>query len=199
LGVKNIYASPIFKSMPGSTHGYDAVNPYQLNPEIRSAEQFRQIIEQLSSEKICWLQDIVPHHMAFHPQNEWLMDVLEKSKRSAWAYLFDIDWNSHFYNGKLMVPFLGNPVNDVLEKNELQVGYKNRRIIVKYFDAAYPLSPESYKTVLEVIEERVPHFLRQLLVQIQQILQTEDNDLFYNRWEEFLLQLSSLYQGTRGM
>ncbi|RYZ18559.1 MAG: hypothetical protein EOO16_22195, partial [Chitinophagaceae bacterium] len=34
LGVKTIYASPIFTATPGSTHGYDALNPHEINPEI---------------------------------------------------------------------------------------------------------------------------------------------------------------------
>jgi len=38
LGVSTIYASPIFEATPGSTHGYDVVNPsrigkYQQNPQ----------------------------------------------------------------------------------------------------------------------------------------------------------------------
>ena len=38
LGVKTLYASPIFEATPGSTHGYDATNPLQINPEIGTEE-----------------------------------------------------------------------------------------------------------------------------------------------------------------
>ena len=34
LGIKTIYASPIFASTPGSTHVYDVIDPLQINPEI---------------------------------------------------------------------------------------------------------------------------------------------------------------------
>jgi maltooligosyltrehalose synthase len=34
LGIKTVYASPIFEATPGSTHGYDALNPHHINPEI---------------------------------------------------------------------------------------------------------------------------------------------------------------------
>jgi maltooligosyltrehalose synthase len=39
LGINTVYASPIFEATPGSTHGYDTVNPHQINPEIGTLEQ----------------------------------------------------------------------------------------------------------------------------------------------------------------
>jgi len=32
LGITHIYASPIWRSRPGSTHGYDVIDPTRLNP-----------------------------------------------------------------------------------------------------------------------------------------------------------------------
>ena len=40
LGISDLYASPIFKADPGSTHGYDVVDHNQINPEIGSREEF---------------------------------------------------------------------------------------------------------------------------------------------------------------
>jgi len=34
LGISDIYASPIFRARKGSSHGYDVVDPNQLNPEL---------------------------------------------------------------------------------------------------------------------------------------------------------------------
>lgn len=34
LGVSDLYASPYLKARPGSTHGYDVVDPGSLNPEL---------------------------------------------------------------------------------------------------------------------------------------------------------------------
>src|SRR5829696_7547531 len=84
LGVSTIYASPIFEAVPGSTHGYDGLNPHRINPEIGNIEQLRVISQQLSAGSISWLQDIVPNHMAFHPKNDWLVDVLEKGPQSSY-------------------------------------------------------------------------------------------------------------------
>ncbi|GAB3831323.1 hypothetical protein GCM10028895_48530 [Pontibacter rugosus] len=52
-----------------------------------------------------WLQDIVPNHMAYHPENTWLMDVLEKGPQSHFYTFFDIDFNHPDFNGQVMVPF----------------------------------------------------------------------------------------------
>ena len=82
LGIKTIYASPIFTATPGSTHGYDGLDPNTINPEIGTEEQLRIISQRLKTAGISWLQDIVPNHMAFHPDNKWLMDVLEKGRDS---------------------------------------------------------------------------------------------------------------------
>src|SRR5689334_11047768 len=85
LGITTVYASPIFTSVPGSTHGYDGLNPHQINPEIGSMDGLKDISRELRARDINWLQDIVPNHMAFDPRNEWLMDVLEKGPQSVYA------------------------------------------------------------------------------------------------------------------
>src|ERR1043166_3165597 len=107
LGIGTVYASPVFKAIPGSTHGYDVLHPHQVNPEIGTGEQLESISKTLKNEGIGWLQDIVPNHMAFHPGNEWLMDVLEKGQQSVYAPFFDVAWSNPAFKGQIMVPFLG--------------------------------------------------------------------------------------------
>ena len=34
LGISGLYASPLFKAVKGSLHGYDVVDPNHLNPEL---------------------------------------------------------------------------------------------------------------------------------------------------------------------
>ncbi|RZK78013.1 MAG: malto-oligosyltrehalose synthase, partial [Pedobacter sp.] len=90
LGIKTIYASPIFEAVPGSMHGYDAVNPDKINPELGTLEQLRKIAAQLKEWGMSWIQDIVPNHMGFHHHNTWLMDVLKNGDNSAYRNYFDI-------------------------------------------------------------------------------------------------------------
>ena len=142
LGTDTIYASPIFSSVPGSLHGYDVTNPHILNPEIGTESQFKEIADQLRQKKMKWLQDIVPNHMAFDSKNEWLMDVLERGEASEFADFFDINWK-HPKKGlskKLMVPFLGEELNDCLEKKDIQLVFNEVGFSIKYFDAEWPVS-----------------------------------------------------------
>jgi malto-oligosyltrehalose synthase/4-alpha-glucanotransferase len=147
LGVSTIYASPIFEATPGSTHGYDSVNPHRINPEIGTEEQLRNISSQLKENRINWLQDIVPNHMAFHPNNPWLMDVMEKGRESQYASFFDIGWEGPVDEGKLMVPFLVGSLEEVVEKGELKLSMENERPVFKYYDSSYPLNSLSVSTL----------------------------------------------------
>ncbi len=139
LGITTIYASPIFKAVPGSTHGYDVIDPNAINPEIGTGEELMEISRMLKEMGIQWLQDIVPNHMAFDHRNEWLMDVLEKGKQSEYASVFDITWDSPVCDGKIMVPFLGSNLSDVIHNGELKVEYVEPRFVLKYYESIYPL------------------------------------------------------------
>jgi maltooligosyltrehalose synthase len=116
LGIRTIYASPIFEAVPGSRHGYDGTNPNRINPEIGTIEELYAIAATLRQYNIAWIQDIVPNHLAFHENNQWLMDVLEKGESSKYAHYFDIDWHHPDFEGKLMVPFPGSSLEKLLQE-----------------------------------------------------------------------------------
>src|SRR5690606_3750263 len=92
LGITTIYASPVFEAAPGSTHGYDVTDPHTINPAIGTLEEWRALHKKLQDKGISWIQDIVPNHMALHPSNSRLMDVLERGRLSPYYQYFDIDW-----------------------------------------------------------------------------------------------------------
>lgn len=162
LGIQTIYASPIFQAVPGSMHGYDCIDPAKINPEIGTPEELRNCIHKLKNEGIGWIQDIVPNHMAFHPGNKWLMDVLEKGRTSAYAHFFDILWEQPVFDGKLMVPFLGDTLETVIDKGELHISYENQQLYFCYFDSIFPLNFSSYKNVLHDITHEAPATKEQL-------------------------------------
>ncbi len=128
MGVGTIYASPIFEATPGSVHGYDGMNPHKINPEIGTEEQLFSLAEKLDKAGIQWLQDIVPNHMAFDPNNPWLKDVLEKGRMSTYASFFDVPWTGKIYHGKIMLPFLGNPLHEVIGNGELKVAFQDLKV-----------------------------------------------------------------------
>jgi len=138
LGIGTLYASPVFEAVPGSNHGYDGLNPHKINPEIGTLDQLRDISTELKTSDINWLQDIVPNHMGYHPQNNWLMDVMENGAESKYAKFFDIDWRE-----KLMVPFLGSDLNQVIANKELKIISKDGKQYIQYYDSIYPLKTSS--------------------------------------------------------
>ncbi len=197
LGVTTIYASPIFTAVPGSTHGYDGLNPHSINPEIGTEEELFFISKQLKKKGIGWVQDIVPNHMAFDTRNLWLADVLEKGAQSYYNSFFDIAWHSSIYEGKLMVPFLGASLDETIIKGELKIVYENNRLQFKYYDALYPLHLRSYTTVFSAPEEGAPEVLQHWLQTIEHLLASEWTDTFSATWDACLQQLTQLVTTTK--
>jgi malto-oligosyltrehalose synthase/4-alpha-glucanotransferase len=163
LGVRTIYASPIFEAAPGSNHGYDVVNPHRINPEIGTLAELRRISKKLKRSGIGWLQDIVPNHMAFHPNNGWLMDVLERGRESAYASYFDILWDLPAFKGRLMVPFLGDSLPELIESRQLKLTYLHGGFKFIYGDQAYPLNMPSVIKLLETAAIPPPDVLWQAI------------------------------------
>ncbi|MCJ8164560.1 malto-oligosyltrehalose synthase [Pontibacter sp. E15-1] len=148
LGISTVYSAPFFCSRPGSEHGYDVTAPYAINPEIGTQQELKQIAEELKRRGMGWLQDIVPNHMSYHPDNVWLMDVLEKGPQSHFYTFFDIDFNHPDFAGQVMVPFLGDPLEEVLEQKQLKLTVKDDGLYLAYYDSAYPLSVASYRPLI---------------------------------------------------
>lgn len=141
LGIGTLYASPVFTATPGSTHGYDGTNPNEINPEIGTIEQLKSVSGTLRKDNIGWLQDIVPNHMAFHTANKWLMDVLQKGEVSEYYSFFDI------LDGKLMVPFLGEDLQEAINTGKLFLAKNNDELFLQYADTLYPVNSETYTLV----------------------------------------------------
>jgi malto-oligosyltrehalose synthase/4-alpha-glucanotransferase len=183
LGIQTIYASPIFESTPGSVHGYDVLNPHTVNPEIGTIEQLENINEQLKEKGIGWLQDIVPNHMAFDPNNKWLMDVLEKGKHSQYASFFDIIWNSNVYDGKVMVPFLGSSLEEAIGKGKIKLNLNEQGIYLCYYDNDYPLYPVSYSAIFHQ-KKRPGAEIKQAIKNISELENIGDESTYSEKWNE---------------
>jgi malto-oligosyltrehalose synthase/4-alpha-glucanotransferase len=181
LGVSTIYASPVFESVSGSAHGYDVLNAHRINPGIGDKEQMETIIRHLQQNKVGWLQDIVPNHMAYHPGNEWLMDVLEKGKHSIYASFFDIIWNSEVHNGRLMVPFLGSNLEEAINNEEIKLKIDDHRIFLCYYENKYPLHPNSYSIIFHQ-KKRLTAAIKQITKNIAALDLIEDAKVYSDKW-----------------
>ena len=149
LGISHVYASPIMKATKGSTHGYDVVNPDVINPELGGEDGFRSLRKRLMDNGIGWIQDFVPNHMAFSHENVYLYDILEKGRFSEYSNLFDIDWDSPFFDGKIVCPILSDDFGREIGKITLVTS--GNRYAVKYYDHCLPLSARSIELLNQML------------------------------------------------
>ncbi len=150
LGISHLYASPIFKARPGSPHGYDGVDPNQLNPQLGALTDFENLTQALQGHAMGWLLDIVPNHLAFDYDNRMLMDVLENGPHSKYYRFFDIEWDHHDegMHGRLLAPFLGKRYAACLVDGEIKLSYESAGFVVEYYDLKLPLRIDSYLEIL---------------------------------------------------
>jgi len=160
LGIGYLYASPYLKARPGSTHGYDVVDPNRLNPEVGTDADHAAMIDAAQAVGIGHLLDFVPNHMGIGgAENPWWQDVLEWGEASPYAKFFDIDWQPvrAEMRGRVLVPFLGDYYGRVLERGELEPCFDpaNGAFSIAYFDSRFPLATKSYGAFLSLAVRHV--------------------------------------------
>lgn len=146
LGVTHLYASPYLKAVPGSTHGYDVIDPCQLNPEIGTPGDYDALLSTIHRHGMAHILDIVPNHMGVGTnENSWWNSVLEQGEKSPHADVFDIAWDDPArpsMAGKVLLPILGEPYGQVLGKGQLQLSRGDDGIVyIKYYDRRFPIDP----------------------------------------------------------
>ncbi|MFL5948489.1 MAG: malto-oligosyltrehalose synthase [Gaiellaceae bacterium] len=91
LGVSHLYLSPSLQARPGSTHGYDVVDPRVISRELGGEEELRALCREAPGVVL----DIVPNHMAADEANPFWADE-ERRQR-----FFDVDpetgWHRRFF------------------------------------------------------------------------------------------------------
>ncbi len=143
LGISHAYLSPCFESAPGSTHGYDVVDPSRVRRELGGEEAFEALLAAFEAHGIGVLLDIVPNHQAAHGvENERWRDVLERGAASRYASHFDVDWQSPASGraGVLLLPVLGTAYGQALEAGELVLRREGASFWIDYGDHAFPVA-----------------------------------------------------------
>jgi (1->4)-alpha-D-glucan 1-alpha-D-glucosylmutase len=152
LGISHVYASPIHKARPGSTHGYDIVDHRAINPELGGEEAFYRLSDTLREHGLGLVLDIVPNHMGIGgADNPAWLSTLEWGELSPDARAFDIDWERLGANRKLVVPFLGNRYGDALDKGELKLAFDPAEgsFSVWHYEHRFPICPLSFPVILD--------------------------------------------------
>jgi malto-oligosyltrehalose synthase len=157
LGVSHAYTSPVLAARAGSTHGYDVIDPTRLNPELGDDAALRAFVEALRKHRMGWLLDIVPNHMAASTENPYWSDVLRLGSRSPHAKWFDIVWDAPqgWLRGRVMLPVLGDELDAVIERDEIQVASEAGSIGVRYFEHVLPIDPATDGLAASVGADRV--------------------------------------------
>ncbi|MGB4777912.1 malto-oligosyltrehalose synthase, partial [Microbacterium sp.] len=121
LGADWAYLSPILQAAAGSSHGYDVVDPTRVDEARGGAAGLDRFAAAARRAGLGILVDIVPNHqgVAVPAENPWWWDVLLRGSGSEHAVAFDIDWA--FGDGRVVLPVLGGPVDEVLAAGELVV------------------------------------------------------------------------------
>jgi (1->4)-alpha-D-glucan 1-alpha-D-glucosylmutase len=96
LGISHLYLSPSFQARPGSTHGYDVIDPTLISAELGGETAFVELCQAAREAGMGVLLDIVPNHMAADEANpywtlrrEQFFDVDPRTGRH--RRFFDID------------------------------------------------------------------------------------------------------------
>jgi (1->4)-alpha-D-glucan 1-alpha-D-glucosylmutase len=146
LGVSHLYLSPVLAATPGSTHGYDVVDPTRVDPAIGGDAAFGRLAAAARSRGMGLVVDIVPNHMALDPVNDrWWRDVLRHGPASRWARMFDIDWDhpERRIRGSVLLPVLADHYGRVLESGGFVLGRAGHELVVRHGDLELPLEPSS--------------------------------------------------------
>jgi malto-oligosyltrehalose synthase len=161
LGISHIYASPILSARPGSTHGYDTIDPTAINPELGGRAGLDRLSAALRAEAMGLIIDIVPNHMAADAQNPWWWDVLRSGRGSAYAEHFDIEWEDPDpeLQGKVLLPCLGDRLEACLERGEIALAEEGRERVLRYFDQRFPIDPRSENGDLATLLQRQNYVL----------------------------------------
>ena len=158
LGISHVYASPILKARAGSRHGYDVVDPTQINPELGGEAALLRLVAALRKHGMGFILDTVSNHMAVGgADNPWWQSLLAWGRRSPYAEFFDIQWHSAdpLLAGQLLLPFLGSDYGQALQNGELPLTFDatTGMLEVAHYDHRFPICPADYGQILSHIPQ----------------------------------------------
>ena len=142
LGVTHVYLSPILQATEGSKHGYDVVDHTRVAEGIGGDAAYARLVERVHSAGLGVVVDVVPNHMTTPTPlslNAPLWSVLREGRTSPYAVWFDVDWDAQ--DGRILMPVLGAPLDEVFAAGEIFVGEQGGEGVVTYYDHVFPLAP----------------------------------------------------------
>jgi (1->4)-alpha-D-glucan 1-alpha-D-glucosylmutase len=91
LGISHLYLSPSFQARPGSTHGYDVIDPRQVSDDLGGESELRSLSDAARAAGLGLILDVVPNHMAADDVNRYWADPALREK------FFDVEPSTGVY------------------------------------------------------------------------------------------------------
>lgn len=162
LGVSHLYLSPVLEAAPGSTHGYDIVDPDRVSAALGGEGAFTALVETARAAGLGILLDIVPNHMSIAgTANRWWVDVLENGAASYHAHFFDVDWGGG--DERVLLPVLGERYGRALTSGALGLARSGATFEVRAGELRFPLAPRTLGRIVRRAGERIAHAELQFL------------------------------------
>jgi len=180
LGVSHLYLSPVLAAVPGSSHGYDVVDPRHVDPALGGDEALVRLAAAAAERGMGLVVDIVPNHMAVdQTANVWWRDVLRNGRASLYADTFDVDWDpaEQRLRGSIFLPVLGDHYGRVLESGGIVVERRGSDLVVVVNEQDFPLEPSSTAQLLGVVADEVDDDLLHLIVRNLDRLEQDDPEV----------------------
>jgi (1->4)-alpha-D-glucan 1-alpha-D-glucosylmutase len=91
LGISHLYLSPSFQARPGSTHGYDVIDPRRVSDDLGGPDGLRALSDAARAAGLGLILDVVPNHMAADDVNHYWADPALREK------FFDVEPDTGVY------------------------------------------------------------------------------------------------------
>ncbi len=125
LGITDLYLSPILEAVPGSTHGYDVVDPTRISEERGGRAGFESLADAAHARGLGVVVDIVPNHMAIPTPlslNPALWSALRDGTGSPYAAWFDIEPDAPLVLPNVVLDGDGDPLPALIDAGRLRFG-----------------------------------------------------------------------------
>jgi (1->4)-alpha-D-glucan 1-alpha-D-glucosylmutase len=156
LGISHLYLSPVLQAAPGSTHGYDVVDPDRVNTALGGEAGFAALVATARAAGLGILLDIVPNHMSIAgTANRWWVDVLENGAASYYAHYFDVDWGTG--DERVLLPVLGERYGRALASGLLAIARGGAVFEVRAGELRFPQAPHTLGRIVRRAGERIAH------------------------------------------